>query len=112
MRPSANLEIDMCSHKCHVLKLLLTHVNDTDAKYLLESVEKLAVTGNLEDLLRKLSGVGSEEAEHEMCVGCRCVNSWWMERKNSIKVDNPIVGLIGLLSYSQILMLHMAACNE
>nr|GEY58917.1 zinc finger, BED-type, phospholipase-like, homeodomain-like protein [Tanacetum cinerariifolium] len=30
-----------------------------------------------EDLLRKLFGVDSEEAEHDMCVGCRCVNSWW-----------------------------------
>ncbi|GKE66101.1 hypothetical protein Tco_1520262, partial [Tanacetum coccineum] len=89
-------------------KLLLTHVNDTDAKYLLESVEKLAVTGNLEDLLRKLSGVGSEEAEHEMCVGCRCVNSRWYgkrwKERIPIKVDNPIVGLIGYFT--------IAAFNE
>nr|GEY17511.1 copine (calcium-dependent phospholipid-binding protein) family [Tanacetum cinerariifolium] len=28
-----------------------------------------------EDLLRKLSGVGNEEADDDMCVSCRCVNS-------------------------------------
>ncbi|GKC02752.1 hypothetical protein Tco_0994362 [Tanacetum coccineum] len=58
-------------------KLLLAHLNDMDTKYLLVSVEKLAVTGYFEDLLRKLFGVGSEEADHDMCVGCRCVNSRW-----------------------------------
>nr|GEX23560.1 hypothetical protein [Tanacetum cinerariifolium] len=85
-------------------KLLLTYVNDTKAKYLLVSVEKLAVTRNFEDLLRKLSGVSYEEAEHDMCIGCRCVNSWWISGRVGRFSD---VTARGIFSQSQLHLLSL-----